>query len=114
MNELYRAVKVESLTYSEINEWEGTMIELLVEKGFLEVSPDDHIDIIARRMMHQVVMAWQEEGWGNYLAEIGEGDYEAVCERMNQLLPTDPTLYMHEDAYRALEERARTWEAANA
>ena len=47
------------------------------------------IDIVARSMMHLAIEAWQEEGWGNYLAEIGEADYDHVCNRMTAMLPLD-------------------------
>lgn len=67
---------------------------------------DINIDTVARREIRNAVTIWQEHGWEDALPDVGEYDYQRVCDRMLELLPLDTTTDGYCEAYQVLADRA--------
>jgi len=64
------------------------------------------IKVAARWALHHAYEAWAEEGWGNTMPEVGEYDYNRICESAELMLPPSPTLAEYAAAYEVLGKRA--------
>ncbi len=64
------------------------------------------IDILARATLHRILQDWVEEGWGLFLPEVGQYDYDRVVVCMKAQLPPDVTTDEYARAYKALADRA--------
>ena len=67
------------------------------------------IHVVAIQVAHNAINEWIEEGWGS-MPDIGEYDYERVCEAAKILLPEAPSNEQWNAAITVLEQRARVGE----
>jgi hypothetical protein len=67
---------------------------------------DRALDVSAKWSLYLAVEAWMEEAWEIYFPDVGEYDFDRVCERMMKLMPPDVTVDERNNAYRVLSERA--------
>ena len=70
----------------------------------VEMTPEDAIDIVAQHAIAAMVEDGDEDLWEDY-PEVGEADWLAICDKMNELAPY-PNPERYEAAYSLLEARA--------
>ncbi len=63
------------------------------------------VDIVARQMLANNVDRFEDGGWEE-MPDIGEGDYEAIVDRIREIAPDQKDFAV---AIKFLEERAEKW-----
>ena len=61
--------------------------------------------VMARGVIWGAYEEWVEEGW-EHMPEIGQYDFDLICETVEKLLPRDVTVAEFQAAYLTLEARA--------